>query len=432
MKIKRHFIKANLYSKGYCLLVSENEIISINDINFLTNNIPHEYLLIENRIEEILFSAKVPINVSFIHNKSNNTSFVGFGIFLDILDDKRRKGISFIHCIEIWGSDDIYNVVLQFLKILTPNNITDFYIPVLQGLAISNIDIFLTYSKLVNFISVYRFNSDNPNVKDNQSSFYSKIIHDCIGAAPLVWLTYASFLSTNAYDAQVFDSIDKNGIISTTISPVLATRIINASELVFFNKQGSNCDDSRRKKEDIGGSIAKYPYCSTINPATFTSAFPSFQLKRINREIKKSINSARILLLLFLIVSIVSSSFLSYYMNRYELFLIQVNSKKLVADCTAQFQRFDHVKTTNFENQLVKSSQKSDNDSKQFISLVLRAIGSSGDKLTLKEIENFKSNYPFFDSMFDHKVSFIIQNFTKFDVNSDNKLDFGELNSLFS
>jgi len=459
--IERHIIKLNLYSKGYCLYIKEKNIFEENEINVVNEKVPQAFILIQKKIERILFSNKLPVSLSFNYDVLREKLLIGFGILLNIPDDKGREGIVYIHCVELSDTNHLFSIVLQIIKSLSISNINNIYQKNLRKIANENIDILSSLKLLCSQVDDYKYISPNYIKNASSNTIYSKIIHDCSGGASIAWLTFSFYLNNNKNNNwEVFDYIEKDGTISTTLNPINKINVTTASELLIVFQENnifSNLSNSKINTEEDSKNYDDNKFYTDIGKIASKSETPELISDNIpielTNEIETNLKTGEIYLnpndkndklpkrkigfivkvmninwniLLFIIILFTFfmslDSFIMYKFN-HELSTLK---SKIYQDSI----KIELLRTNNHTNSKPEMQTKTSSNhtseivgGRDFIREILTSIDGKGKQLTKIELQKALNHYVKIDTIMSRRITYLFNSFEKFDSDKNLKLD---------
>jgi hypothetical protein len=190
----KHFFRLNVFQTGYILLAGEPSEYRQFPLDIQSEGISKNYLSAQKRIDSFI-SRKIPRWYFSISNLyEDELPVISYGCFLSTNDEKNRKGITFIHAIEIDKNSRMDEYVLRIITLLSYQNI-DFVSKLLADLAIGSRDV----NQVLEFFTkhFYKSSSTSIDLLRNRNLPIKKIKYDCGGSSALAWLAItASYLNT--------------------------------------------------------------------------------------------------------------------------------------------------------------------------------------------------------------------------------------------
>ncbi|OFX54954.1 MAG: hypothetical protein A2046_05075 [Bacteroidetes bacterium GWA2_30_7] len=448
--IIKHFIKLNIGSKGYCLYIKNDKKFKEHDLNVYNEHVPCNYISIQKHIEKILFSYKLPVSISFNFDNSTTKLIVGFGLFLNIEDDKGREGIVYIHAVEINDINHLYSVILHFIKVLSPASIKEFYLKKLNDVAIGKSDVSSTLESLCNKLEEYKFVQRNETDIANKELTFSKIIHDCSGGSTMAWWFFADLLNNNSTNWEVFDDIESNGKLSTQLFPSINNESIDASDLFNIgigNRLIASTTEpisNSMKEEPINKEI--YDGMETTDISEKATTDNETEVQKKTPEIKKIIpfNLKYYFILLLSIICLILLIINSLFINSLISDVAQLqdltkNGKHQIELLYSDIKNNKNEKSNENGSQLSNENEKrlsklynyiKNENAQNFINRLLTSIKGSGNKLTKDELNAAILHIDTFDIKTINIIKNLIDNFTIYDSDSSSKLDSKEIINL--
>jgi hypothetical protein len=190
----KHFFRLNAFQKGYILFAGEPFKYRQFPLDIQSEDISKNYLSTQKRIDSFI-SRKIPRWYFSISNLyENELPVISYGCFLSTNDEKNRKGITFIHAIEIDKNSRMDEYVLHIITLLSYQNI-DYVSKLLADLAIGSCNV----DQVLNFFTDHfdKSSSTSINLLKNRNLPIKEIKYDCGGSSGLAWLAItASYLNT--------------------------------------------------------------------------------------------------------------------------------------------------------------------------------------------------------------------------------------------
>lgn len=431
MMITKHFIKLNICSKGYCLYIKENNKFQEHDLNVHNEYVPYNYISIQNHIEKILLSFKLPVSLSFNFDNSTNKLMVGFGLFLNIADDMGREGIVYIHAVEINGINHLYSIVLHFIKVLSPTSIKEFYFKKLYELANEGTNVSSILNNLCNKLEENKFVQKNESIFLKMNHDFSKIIHDCAGGSSIAWLTFAELLNNKKIKWEVFDDIETSGKLSTQLNPLINNESIYTSELFQISIENRKILSN---KGTITNNIKEVPITNeNCKEADIENTSVLEVIEETSKKKKKyAINIKTyliillsIIFLIFLIVNRLAINSLKYNFVELQVLIKKDKHQIEILDSMIKNKKADNDKFLQKQNNFIKSQ-----NAQLFINNLLLSIKGSGSKLTKDELKAAKQHIDTSDIKTIKIITNLIDNFDIYDSDKSSKLDSKEIIDL--
>lgn len=119
----RHVFRLNVFGKGYTLLVqAESGYYEELRLGVHSDALPGNYLPAQERIDSILETQVSRWHFCASRALPLSRPVLAYGCLLSMEDDKGRKGISFIHAVEIDSMSAAESVLQVICQKLLPEN----------------------------------------------------------------------------------------------------------------------------------------------------------------------------------------------------------------------------------------------------------------------------------------------------------------------
>jgi hypothetical protein len=229
--IKRHIIRVNVKGKGNSLYSGDSyNGFKEQPLGLASVNIPSIFLKAQKRLDSVLETRKLSWSLSFLQDNAQN-QIVAYGCFLEKPEEDNRTGLFFIHAIELNDHKNLFSGVSSIINLLSNSGVR-IISKAVEDVAIGKRDVyeFLTTisQKIENALSLITEDVICQNLGEIK---FSKIEHDCAGAAATAWLIMAGKTMNSNPPWEVYDTVGSNGNILTVVSPSTNNSLALASEI---------------------------------------------------------------------------------------------------------------------------------------------------------------------------------------------------------
>jgi hypothetical protein len=287
----RHTFRLNVFGKGYTLYsglsTAQNSYLEF-PLDVVSEGISPNYIFAQKRIDSMLTTSDSRWNFCIANlNPSRDQPVVAYGCLLpvEVMDDRGRRGITFVHGIECDKDSKIDYLVISISQILSYKVIGEIS-NLLSGLAKGHNNAQAT----INFLTKQFIKSDNQfnNTLMNLSNPIKEIDYDCGGASATAWLAMAISHLNDPNPWEIYEryKASENMISIISSSPKASKKFLLSNYLYE-----SICTFNLTDKSSLA-KPGKVPYSSSnlqTSSAKNNNIYPDRQDKLGERILNQSI-----------------------------------------------------------------------------------------------------------------------------------------------
>jgi hypothetical protein len=215
----RHYFRINLAGQGYALFAgTPRQGFRPQPLDVEGPAVPRAYLRAQRRLDEAFEARQGSLTLVLQRTAAGAPPVVAYGARTGAQDEMGRSGLVFVHGLELDAGEGLYPCVAAVLAQLSAGGTRQLLQEVeclAVGKGISTVEGFLKRTAAaVEVALAERAGEAPPPVPP-----IAVIQHDCMGAAPVAWLTMAAVLAEAPPPWQAFDRSGKHGNAETHADP---------------------------------------------------------------------------------------------------------------------------------------------------------------------------------------------------------------------
>lgn len=230
--IKSHLMRVSVAGQGYKLYAGTLESgFGEKPLDVVSDLVPASYLRTQARLDQALSTGSLSWSMAFVQEASAKGPLVVYGSFLGAPDDLGRRGLFFVHALELVQVADLVPSVDGIVALLSN-----------YGVSLLALDIGAVAAGSVTVGDFLRSLAERvEKALDSQPTVQglglvppcavAAIEHDCAGASAIAWSAMARLHWSSPAPWEVYDSVT-GGKIWTRRSNDVPGRVVKASDIL--------------------------------------------------------------------------------------------------------------------------------------------------------------------------------------------------------